>query len=385
VASDEQRGGSGAGTGRDFDAPIKGTQRDAHRLADGLASWVSRRVAGGADVAVTSLETPGGTGVANETILFDATWRGDGKDQRARLVARLATDSPLYLDADIEQHFQMYAALADEPVPVPRVLGYEPDVALLGAPFFVMERIDGLVPPDQPHYSEQGWVVDATPTERRRLWEDAVAVMSRLHLVDPAKLGFLDASGETGTTGLERCLSYWRRYHAWAAAGRSHEALDTAAEWLTANLPAASPTAPAWGDARVCNMIFRDFRCVAVLDWDTVSLAGGESDVAWWILMDRGAADRLPGIGTFDELVDQWEAHTGWQARDLHYHLVFAAYRLAAILMRLFAQMAGRGLMAPEQAEHLSMHSTQAQQLALLLGLTPPDPVTATLPKLQRL
>ena len=60
-------------------------------------------------------------------------------------------------------------------VPTPAVLGYEPDPDVVGAPFFVMERVDGVVPTDHPSWAAEGFIVDAEPAQRRALWERTVA------------------------------------------------------------------------------------------------------------------------------------------------------------------------------------------------------------------
>jgi aminoglycoside phosphotransferase (APT) family kinase protein len=206
--------------------------------------------------------------------------------------------------------------------------------------------------------------------------------MARLHLVDPQRASFLEHH-ERGTTGLEQALTFWRSYYELAAEGREHRVMEEAGDWLCGNLPTDRPTSLAWGDARIGNMIFRDFTCVAVLDWDMVSLAGGESDLAWWILQDQGSAARLPGIGSLDETIGLWEQVTGRRAHDLHYYLTFNAFRLGAIRIRLAHQMAAISGPSPELIE-LETNNVAIQQLALLLGITPAGPVTATLPDLCR-
>ena len=128
-----------------------------------------------------------------------------------------------------------------------------------------------------------------------------------------------------------------------------------------------------WGDSRIGNIIFRDFRVQAILDWDQVSLAGPEADLAWWIQMDRFAWETLPGIGTPDELVELWEAESGLRARNLHWHRVFTAFRLGAITLKLHEHMhaAGRGPWTPPE---LAFRTGSVEQLALLLGLPRPGP-----------
>src|SRR5690606_10056981 len=116
-----------------------------------LEAWRSER-AGGSKVEVTGLDAPDGTGMSSETLLVEATV--DGEEER--LVVRMApepTDIPVFPSYDLElqaRSMQLVAERSD--VPVPNVRWYEPDPEPMGAPFFVMDRIDGSAVPDMPPY-----------------------------------------------------------------------------------------------------------------------------------------------------------------------------------------------------------------------------------------
>ena len=296
-------------------------------------------------------------------------------------VARLEASQPLFTGIGLADHVAMATLLADQPgVPGPHVVGLEMDPSVLGVRFFVMEYVPGLIPSDRPHWSQSGWLADATSAQRHRLWESAVTVMARIHQVDPGRASFLQRPDD-GPSGLEQAVAHWSRYFVWAAGGRSHPVMDAGREWLEAHLPSVPVTGLAWGDSRIPNMIFRDFRCVAVLDWDMVSLAGAESDLGWWIIQDHGAPRRLAGIGTPRETVDLWEEASGHRANDLHFSLVFNAFRLGAIRMRLARQLAAEDRL-PSAMAGLETNNVAIQQLALLLDLEPPGPLTTTLPVL---
>ena len=205
--------------------PLMGSQRDQELTRKVLRDWLGRRLGAEADFAVSPITLPSGTGVANETLLFDATWSSGGTDRHEGFVARLAVKRSLYLDADIEVHAKIYEALADvADVPVPRVFGYEADPELLGAPFFVMERMHGDVPGDAPHWSTAGFIFDATRRSRAAMWEDAVRVLAALHRVQASKFAFL--LPDNGLSGLEDHLRYWRRSLDHRTAESPHDGLD---------------------------------------------------------------------------------------------------------------------------------------------------------------
>src|SRR3954453_21026482 len=131
-------------TGDDVvDIPLKRSARDPERVREVMAGWLVPKVGADGPLSISPLDAPPG-GVANETFLFEATWTEGGRDRSGGFVVRLATDMPLFVASDIEVHAKCYEALADVPdVPVPKVYGFEGDAELIGAPFFVMERIDG--------------------------------------------------------------------------------------------------------------------------------------------------------------------------------------------------------------------------------------------------
>jgi aminoglycoside phosphotransferase (APT) family kinase protein len=345
--------------------PLKSVQRDGEQLRRALSSWLGRCLGASGRVSVSPVTTPGGTGVANETLLFEATWPVDGHERTKGFVARVASESPLYLNADIELHARIYQTLADVPdVPVPKVYGYERDPGILGAPFFVMERIEGLVPGDAPHWRTAGFVFDAPPERRKAMWEDAVRVLAALHRVPADRFGFL--APPAGTSGLAHNLRYWRRSLDHGSQGSPPEVLDRGYEWLRANLPHPAPTGFSWGDSRFANIMFRDDRVVAVFDWDTASLAGAEADLAWWRYMD-GPASELEGIAGPDELVTHWERYSGRKARNLEWHDTFTMFRLGVIMLNLFANLAAEGRMPAAVAAQQGRQSGPAQALAAQL------------------
>jgi aminoglycoside phosphotransferase (APT) family kinase protein len=210
------------------------------------------------------------------------------------------------------------------------------------------------------------------------MWENALRALAALHQVPVSAVSFL--SDGSSLSGLEQDLNYWRRYLDWASGSQPNAHLEQTWTWLQSNMPASPPTGLSWGDSRYSNIIFRDFKPVALLDWDTVSLASGDADVAWWITMDHHATGLLPGIGTPDELVGVWESAIGRKIRDLRYHMVCTSFRLGSILVKLFDQMCAAGQMPPDVAAEQASNSMFIQYLCQLLDMTPPGEITAPLP-----
>ena len=356
---------------------LKEQTQTLDRIQAGLERWMREQLDDPGLTAV-DLRTPGGTGVANETVMFVAhRTTGAAAGTSEGYVARLATPDSLYLDDDLTKHYRMYETMMQFPsVPTPAMLAYEGETDLLGAPFFVMERIDGVVPADAPSWASEGFIVDASPAQRRALWERTVRMMATLHQLDPEPFSFL-RTGATGS-GVGDCLDYWRRSLRWAEPDEPLPLTDACEEWLLAHQP--EETALSWGDSRLPNVIYRELAPVALLDWDLVSLAGPRADLAWWILMEPGETRGLDGIGSADDLLDLWEDATGRRVTDLRWFLAFGAFRLSAIYARLFSMMVTAGHMTAEVAREQLRVGNHVQLMAGLLDLTPPPGVVPLVP-----
>lgn len=368
-----ERAAEGANLGASG-VPTRTTERDLDHARVVLERWLATAVPGANGLQVENVSKPTTSGVANETLLCDAGWSDGSGVHHERFVVRVHSPDFLYMDVDLAVHAGMYEALADEgSVPVPRVVGYEPNPELLGRPFFVMTHVDGRVPPDTPPFHTEGWVTEVPVEARRAMWRNGVEVLARLHQVDPASVTLLERPS-LGPTGLEQDLRHWLDYRDWAGRGRAHPVIDAGARWLVDNMPAERPTTLAWGDARVGNMIFDGEDVVAVLDWDMVSLAGPESDLAWWAIMDllqtaSAGVPRLEGFGSPAETIELWERLAGRPVRDLEYHLVYGSFRMAVILVRLADLLGQAGLLPPELAAEMTTNNGGIQYLATLLDV----------------
>ncbi len=137
-------------------------QRDLDATRPVVRDWLAPRLPRTRDLAISEIAGPAFTGFSNETLLFDATWTEDGRPRRQGFVIRVApTRHHLFLDPDFEFQYRVIRALGERTdVPVPPMRWYETDGSVLGAPFFVMEKVEGRVPPDNPPYTQQGWLLD---------------------------------------------------------------------------------------------------------------------------------------------------------------------------------------------------------------------------------
>ncbi|SNQ45780.1 Aminoglycoside phosphotransferase [Frankia canadensis] len=353
-------------------APTTPVQHDPQAIGHALRGWLAARWPHARDLRITDVCLPQGAGGSNETFLCTATWRDDRRAVHSEgLVVRLApTGFQIFLEADIGRQYAVLDHLAEHgDVPVPSLHGLEPDAATLGAPFWVMSRVDGVVPSDFPPYNQAGFLVEATPAERERLWLSAMEAFTAIHRVeigaDTAAFRLLDRP-ERGTTGIDQELEYWRLSMERAVADVPDPTVTALWEWLLTHRPAARPTGLSWGDARMGNMIFDGFRCVAVLDWEMVSLAGGLADLGWWLCLDLSHSEdlgvpRLDGLGSRAATIAFWEERTGQHTADLEWHEAFAGLRLAVILLRAVAIRRSLGAPLPGPGEFGNLETLTAR------------------------
>jgi aminoglycoside phosphotransferase (APT) family kinase protein len=349
-------------------ASARGRELDATRKC--LEQWLRDRL--GQDVVVSDLQYPVGAGISNETILFRAS-RGPTATDAADYVLRIHPGTrQLFYDARFNTQFKLLETLRDRSdVRVPVVHWLETDTTVLGAPFFLMKRMFGRVPVSMPVYNLTGWLFDATVAQRRTLWLNAMEQLVRINTVPVEVLQFLDQP-TFGSTGFQQLWNYTNRYYDWAVKDAPVPILETARDWLLANMPPEPPAGLMWGDARIGNMMFdNDFGVLGVMDWEQAALAGGIQDLGWWLFFDDLYSSclglrRLDGLGTRQETIDLWEQGTGLTARDVHWYEVFTGYKVAIIYVRL-TQLQGAQPPGMNRSNNLF-----SRHLCELLGLPEP-------------
>ena len=262
---------------------------------------------------------------------------------REGLVARLEPEEyvmfPYY---DVAAQARCLQLLEGTDVPVPVVRWLEPDRSVVGVPFYVMTRVDGRIPTDNPPMHDEGWIAEeTTEAERAAIWWNGVEAMCEVHRVDWQGLGFgFLAEPKRGDNALDQQLDYWQEYFRWGMPASRHPDIGRALEYLEANKPADQPVALCWGDSRLANQIFDGVDCVAVLDWEMARLGDPVQDLAWWLASDRCFSeglelDRLPGVPGKEETIGRWEESTGRRAAHFDYYTILALTRFSMNMARV--------------------------------------------------
>ena len=237
---------------------------------------------------------------------------------------------------DMGREFRVLRALRDTAVPVPVVLAHCPDPDVLGAPFYVMARVDGVV------YRDAGQSPALSGDRARRIAVELVDVLTELHRIDPQAVGLADFGRPDGY--LERQL---RRWHTQLDASRSRPlaGIDELHSRLSARVPESGPAAILHGDYRLDNVLVgADDRIAAVLDWEMSTLGDPLADLGlflvYWELPDRlpvagVIADMVrpeAGFPSAAELADRYADRLGAELSGLPWYRGFGYFKLAVIL-----------------------------------------------------
>lgn len=361
---------------------LQRSSRDVTTLPAVMSRWLSTVLPGGVTPEVTVESGVDSTGMSSETIILTARWAQDGRPIEQKLVARVAPaadDVPVFPTYRLDHQFEVIRQVGEQTdVPVPRVRWIENTGEVLGTPFFLMDYVEGVVPPDvMPYTFGNNWFADA-PAERQRQLQDAtVGVLAKLHSIPNAEntFGFL-TQGLKGDTALRRHFGWVQSWYDFAVPDIGRSALlERTFEWLESNWPheaAAREPALLWGDARVGNVLYRDFAPVAVLDWEMVTVGPRELDVAWMIYAHK-VFQELAGLATLAGLPDvmreedvraTYRQLTGVELDDLHWFYVYSGVMWACVFMRTSARRVHFGeIEKPDDVESLFYHAGLMKRL----------------------
>lgn len=326
----------------DLPTDLQRSSRSPEIVRERLAAWLRGQRP---DAQISALQGTSANGMSSDTLLFDASWTENGTKVEQQLVARLAPDPndvPVFPSYDLTRQFDLIRAVGEHTtVPVPETFWNEPSAEPLGAPFFVMARVDGVVPPDVlPYNFGDNWLFTATPEQQRALQNATVDLLAELH--DMPMPGFLE-SHAAGDTPLRRHVTHTRHWYEFCARDANPSPLiEQGFAWLDARWPEESAAVVSWGDARIGNVLYRDFVPVAVLDWEMAGVGPRELDLAWLVHAHRGFEDLaklmgLPGMPDFlrrEDVVARYTAASGYEPRDLDFYEVYCAIQWAIVFLR---------------------------------------------------
>jgi aminoglycoside phosphotransferase (APT) family kinase protein len=232
---------------------------------------------------------------------------------------------------DMAREHRVLSALADSPVPVPRTVLLCADPDVLGAPFYVMERVAGTVY-RSPEQAREALGDDGAAA----LADDLVAVLAALHQIDPAAYGLGDFGRPEGF--LERQLRRWRTQLD-GSRSRSVPGIDELAGRLAERMPTTQRHSIVHGDFRLDNcMVGGDGRIAAVLDWEMSTLGDPLTDVGllrvYWTAGGRSRLDPAGGspLVPVPAMIEAYARRSALDLTPLPWYVAFGYFKLAVIL-----------------------------------------------------
>jgi aminoglycoside phosphotransferase (APT) family kinase protein len=287
---------------------------------------------------------------------------------------------PVFSSYRLDHQFEVIRLVAEKTdVPVPQVRWLEPTGAVLGTPFFLMDHVDGIVPPDVMPYTFGGnWFAGAPVERQRELQDSTVEVLAKLHSIPNAEatFGFLADVDPPGDTPLARHFGWLKDWYEFAVPDIGRSALvEGALAWLERNFPTeVATTEPvlAWGDSRIGNVLYEDFRPVAVLDWEMATVGPRELDVAWMIfahmvfqeLAGLAGLPGLPDVMREEDVRRTYEELTGAALGDLRWFYVYSGVIWCCVFMRTGARRVRFGeIERPDDVESMFYHASLLKRL----------------------
>jgi aminoglycoside phosphotransferase (APT) family kinase protein len=252
----------------------------------------------------------------------------------AVVVLRRPPRGPLPPSAhDVLREARLLQALEGTPARVPRVLAVGDDEDVIGAPFYVMEHIDGHVVT-----SEIPPALDA-PADRRRMGDELIDALVEIHSVDWPRVGLEGFGKPSGY--LERQL---KRFGGLWEHNRTRDVpeVERVGQWLADNVPESGPATIVHGDYRLGNTMMAPeapARLVSVFDWEMATIGDPLADVGYlctlWVDRDDppqgkfelSRVTREEGFPTREELVARYEERSGRAVGDIRWYRTLALWK----------------------------------------------------------
>lgn len=288
-----------------------------------LGAWLAANVAGAGRDLSARLIAGGKSNLTYEVTDGTASW----------IVRRPPLGHVLATAHDMAREYRVMSALQGTDVPVPTTFALCQDLDVLGAPFYVMERVEGHV------YRKATDLVPLGAERTRVISKGLIDALASLHAVDPTTIGLGDFGRPEGF--LARQVDRWKKQLD-ASHSRDLPAADELYECLVRDVPDQSTTGIVHGDFRLDNVLTDDNdRPAGIIDWEMATIGDPLTDLALMLVYGRLAnvapeqimdAPRAPGYLTEDEIVGRYESVTRRDLSRFGFYLALASFKLAGIV-----------------------------------------------------
>ncbi len=235
----------------------------------------------------------------------------------------------------VDREFRVISALYPTGFPVARPYALCTDDSVLGAMFYVMEMVEGRV-------LWNGALPELEKADRRRLYENKIATLAKLHNTGHEKVGLSDF-GKPGNY-FARQIDRWSKQYKLSETETIDE-MNRLIEWLPVTIPPGERTSIVHGDYRLDNLILHQTepRVIAVLDWELSTLGDPLGDFTYYLMNWVMPHDGRAGLGGLDcealgipTLAETVALYCEQTSRDgipaLDWYFAYNAFRLACIL-----------------------------------------------------
>jgi aminoglycoside phosphotransferase (APT) family kinase protein len=238
---------------------------------------------------------------------------------------------------DVLREARLLRALEPTPVRAPKVLAVCEDPNVIGAPFYVMERIIGdVVTSSLPQRLDN-------PTQRARIADELIDALVELHAVDWRAVGLEGFGKPSGylERQLRRFLGLWEHNRT-----RELTAVEEVGTWLAANMPQSPPATIVHGDYRLGNTMLAPgapARLIAIFDWEMATIGDPLADVGYMVLQWTQPKDpvgrfnlqsvtTLPGFPTREEMIARYEERSGRSMQALDWYVTLALWKAVVFM-----------------------------------------------------
>ena len=244
---------------------------------------------------------------------------------------------------DMSREFRVLSKLHSVYAPAPEVFLYCDDESVIGAPFYVMNPIHGVI---LRRHVPRG--LDLPVEKARRLSESFVDNLIRLHRVDYAAVGLSDLGKPEGY--LERQIRGWtERYY--GSKTHDYPEVEKITAWMQQHMPSTSGVSLIHNDYKYDNVVLDSndvTTIVGVLDWEMCTIGDPLTDLgtalAYWVdaadpeeLQEaRWGPTNVPGSLTRAEIVQTYAQKTGADPSKIAFYLAFARFKLAVIVQQIY-------------------------------------------------
>jgi len=242
---------------------------------------------------------------------------------------------------DMDREFKVLSLLKPIYPSVPSPVLYCKDESIIGAPFYLMDRIKGIILRNKP---PEG--ISLSTDLMRSISESAIDNLAALHAIDVNKTGLIDLGKPEGY--IQRQVDGWtKRYY--NAQTDKIDYMDLIAKWMISNIPTSGSTSFIHNDYKYDNLVLnpRDLsEIIAVLDWEMATVGDPLMDLgttlAYWAEENDNPALKpfnltwLKGNLTRSEVIERYALQSGRNTSDILFYYVFGTFKIAVIVQQIY-------------------------------------------------